>query len=84
MEDDSAELHILTELSEVRDAVNAIERGKTLASGTVDDPAARPAAAVALAVLPASERLERPWVEQPAVMNARAGPRPEFEALSSE
>jgi len=77
--------HILTELSEVCDAVTVIERGKILASGTVDEILQRVRRRRMLSVRLAGtterlERLERFLVEQPAVTNVHeAGPCLEFE-----
>jgi ABC-2 type transport system ATP-binding protein len=75
--------HILTELSEICDAVTVIERGKILASGPVDEILRRLRQRRLLSVRLAAgstERLERFLVEQPGVAKVReAGPCFEFE-----
>jgi len=74
--------HILTELSEICDAVTVIERGKILATGSVDDILQRVRQRRLLSVRLAgpTERLERFLAEQPGVINVHeAGPCLEFE-----
>ena len=74
--------HILTELSEVCDAVTVIERGKILATGSVDEILQRVRQRRLLSVRLAGslERLERFLTEQPGVLNVHeAGPCLEFE-----
>jgi ABC-2 type transport system ATP-binding protein len=74
--------HILTELSEICDAVTVIERGKILAAGPVDDilQRLRPRRLLSVRIAGSSDRLERFLVEQPGVSNVHeAGPCTEFE-----
>jgi ABC-2 type transport system ATP-binding protein len=74
--------HILTELSEMCDAVTVIERGKILATGSVEDilQRLRPRRKLSVRLAGSSERLERFLVEQPGVTNVHeAGPCLEFE-----
>ena len=74
--------HILTELAEMCDVVTVIEKGRILASGTVqqilEGVRRRRVLSVRLAVR--DERLERFLLEQPEVINLHeAGPRLQFE-----
>ena len=74
--------HILTELSEMCDAVTVIERGKILATGSVDDilQRLRPRRRLSVRLAGPDDRLERFLVEQPGVLNVHeAGPCIEFE-----
>jgi ABC-2 type transport system ATP-binding protein len=74
--------HILTELSEMCDSVAVIERGKILATGTVDDILGRMRQRRVLAVRLAHRRddFERFLLEQPGVLNIHeAGGRIQFE-----
>jgi ABC-2 type transport system ATP-binding protein len=74
--------HILTELSEICDAVTVIERGKILATGSVEGILQRVRQRRLLSVRLAgpTDRLERFLVEQPGVLNVHeAGPCLEFE-----
>jgi ABC-2 type transport system ATP-binding protein len=74
--------HILTELSEMCDAVAVIERGKILATGTVDEVLQRVRQRRLLSVRLAgsTERLERFLTEQPGVTKVHeSGPCFEFE-----
>ena len=74
--------HILTELSEICDAVTVIERGKILAAGPVDDilKQVRQRRLLSVRLAGPTDRLERFLVEQPGVINVHeAGPCVEFE-----
>ena len=74
--------HILTELSEMCDAVTVIERGRILAAGPVEEilQRLRPRRRLSVRLAGASDRLERFLVEQPGVSNVHeAGPCIEFE-----
>jgi ABC-2 type transport system ATP-binding protein len=74
--------HILTELSEMCDAVTVIERGKLLATGPVEDilQRLRPRRLLSVRLAGPGDRLERFLVEQPGVTNVHeAGPCIEFE-----
>ena len=74
--------HILTELSEICDAVTVIERGKILATGSVDEilKRVRQRRLLSVRLAGSNERLERFLVEQPGVVNVHeAGPCLEFE-----
>jgi ABC-2 type transport system ATP-binding protein len=74
--------HILTELSEMCDAVTVIERGKILATGPVEDilQRLRPRRRLSVRLTGPGDRLERFLVEQPGVVNVHeAGPCIEFE-----
>ena len=74
--------HILTELSEICDAVTVIERGKILATGSVDDilQRVRQRRLLSVRLAGSTERLERFLAEQPGVVNVHeAGPCLEFE-----
>jgi ABC-2 type transport system ATP-binding protein len=74
--------HILTELSEMCDSVAVIERGKILATGTVDDILGRMRQRRVLAVRLARARddFERFLLEQPGILNIHeAGGRIQFE-----
>jgi ABC-2 type transport system ATP-binding protein len=74
--------HILTELSEMCDAVTVIEKGRILATGTVQDILAgmRPRRVLSVRLVGAVTGVERFLVEQPGVTNVReAGDRIEFE-----
>jgi ABC-2 type transport system ATP-binding protein len=74
--------HILTELSEICDVVAVIEKGRILATGTVNDILERVRKRRLLAVRLAAPTadLERFLLEQPAVHRVReAGGRVEFE-----
>src|SRR5436190_17495216 len=65
--------HILTELSEICDVVAVIERGKILATGTVQDILESVRARRILSVRPAGghEAIQRLLVGQPGVVNVR-------------
>ena len=74
--------HILTELSEICDAVTVIERGKILATGSVEEilQRVRQRRLLSVRLAGSTERLERFLVEQPGVINVHeAGPCLEFE-----
>ena len=74
--------HILTELSEICDAVTVIERGKILANGSVEEilQRVRQRRMLSVRLAGSTERLERFLVEQPGVVNVHeAGPCLEFE-----
>ena len=74
--------HILTELSEICDAVTVIERGKILATGSVEDilKRVRQRRLLSVRLAGSNEKLERFLVEQPGVVNVHeAGPCLEFE-----
>jgi ABC-2 type transport system ATP-binding protein len=74
--------HILTELSEICDLVTVIEKGKILATGTVQEilESLRSRRILSVRVAGASDGLERFLVEQPGVMNVHeAGGRVQFE-----
>ena len=74
--------HILTELSEICDAVTVIERGKILATGSVEEilQRVRQRRLLSVRLTGSTERLERFLVEQPGVINVHeAGPCLEFE-----
>jgi ABC-2 type transport system ATP-binding protein len=74
--------HILTELSEMCDAVTVIEKGRILATGGVQEILAtvRPRRLLSVRLAGAAEGLERFLVEQPGVTNVHeAGGRVQFE-----
>jgi ABC-2 type transport system ATP-binding protein len=74
--------HILTELAEICDTVTVIERGRILASGTVQDilESTRRRRILSVRLAGRSEGIERFLVEQPGVLNVHdAGGRVEFE-----
>ena len=74
--------HILTELSEICDTVTVIERGKILATGSVESilQQVRQRRLLSVRLAGSTERLERFLVETPGVMNVHeAGPCLEFE-----
>jgi ABC-2 type transport system ATP-binding protein len=74
--------HILTELSEMCDVVTVIEKGRILATGTVQDILARVRQRRILSVrlAPHADGVERFLLEQPGVLNAHeAGGRVQFE-----
>ena len=74
--------HILTELSEICDVVAVIERGKILATGTVQDilESVRARRILSVRLAGGHEAIERFLVEQPGVVNVHeAGGRVQFE-----
>jgi ABC-2 type transport system ATP-binding protein len=74
--------HILTELAEMCDLVAVIEKGKILATGTVDEilERVRQKRILSVRLAGANDRLERFLLEQPGVLNVHeAGGRVEFE-----
>jgi ABC-2 type transport system ATP-binding protein len=74
--------HILTELSEMCDAVTVIEKGRILATGTVQDILAdvRPRRVLSARLAGPLAGVERFLVEQPGVTNVHeAGGRVQFE-----
>jgi ABC-2 type transport system ATP-binding protein len=74
--------HILTELAEICDIVTVIEKGRILATGTVQDilESIRQRRILSLRLAGRHENIERFLVEQPGVLNVHeAGGRVEFE-----
>jgi ABC-2 type transport system ATP-binding protein len=74
--------HILTELAEMCDIVTVIEKGKILATGTVQDilESIRQRRILSVRLAGRHEDIERFLVEQPGVLNVHeAGGRVEFE-----
>jgi ABC-2 type transport system ATP-binding protein len=74
--------HILTELSEMCDLVTVIERGKILATGTVQQilESVRPRRVLSMRLAAKNDRLEQFLLEQPGVFNVHeAGERIQFE-----
>src|SRR6185436_17253982 len=74
--------HILTELAEMCDAVAVIERGRILATGTVQEilRGVRQRRVLSVRLAAADERIERFLLEQPGVVNVHdVGGRLQFE-----
>jgi ABC-2 type transport system ATP-binding protein len=74
--------HILTELSEICDVVAVIEKGRILATGTVQDilESVRARRILSVRLTGGHEAIERFLVEQPGVVNVHdAGGRVQFE-----